>query len=265
MAKQIRLVIIGIKQQIDEENKQLAELPHDPNYYVGSLKGQRTLKDLEDIVIKGIIGAYAMGDTLKKIRDKKLYKYRFYAEKNRPFNTFEEYIKTIFTISKMHAYRLIAYHYVRNLIGETANTKIPERLVRPLTSIKDGDTVKKLWKQAKKQSHGDLPTSDTLSVIVHEYKASERNAKTEKKKAKCTEDDFFSELLQKKISTDDPLAFMVAEAEKAKKKIERLQALYVDFQTHYEFSAEAQKQLIQTVEKWQKADLDEFTNAILGK
>lgn len=257
----IKLEIRGIKQRVDAENQTaLALLPE--NKYVGARGDQLALNKYEKIVVNGTIAAYAVGEALQKIREKKLYKNRFFARENRPFRTFEEYVKNIFTVSRMHAYRLIAYHYVSNLIGETANTQIPERLVRPLTSIKDEEAVKQLWKKAKAESSSKIPSSETLTAVVKEYKDAERIAKTEKKKAQCSEDDFFSELLQKKVTTEDPIAFIIAEAEKAKKRIERLQALYVDFQSHFAFSADDKKKLLEKVKEWQKADFFAFSRAI---
>lgn len=252
--------IIGIKEEIDQEIAMMepSEFP-----LVGELRDQQLLQQLETIVIKGTVAAYAVGEALAKIRDKELYKNRQY--KGRTFNTFEEYCKNFFTISRIHAYRLIAYHFVRGIIGESADQKIPERLVRPLATIKDEEDLKGLWRKAKQGTRNKLPDYKKLAEVVSAYKKERRETRIQEKIAQNNEGRFFSKILNAYVNTEDLTEDVAAYIiEKSNHDILRLQALCAEFKTHISLSDSNKKELLATVKEWQKAVWDKFSSMVNG-
>ena len=109
----------------------------------------------------GIIKYYEMGALLQKIHDEKLYELR-------KCKTFAEYCRKTFNFGRAYGYRLIAYCRVWNLIKGDDDQKIPERVIRGLSSLKDDEAIRQCWDEAKKQAGDALPTYTAIDALVKE-------------------------------------------------------------------------------------------------
>ena len=130
--------------------------PSDPKKLAELEKYEREIK-------KGIIEYYKTGALLQKIRDEKLYKHGGY-------KTFSEYCGKVFNFGRAYGYRLIAYCRVWNLINENGKEKIPERVIRSLTTLKTEEEIRECWKEAKEKAGKDLPRYTEIEALVNEKK-----------------------------------------------------------------------------------------------
>ena len=104
-----------------------------------SVVEQSELSRLESIIEKNLQSFYDVGMALTKIRDQRLYR-----EKH---ETFQEYCKYQWDISRPRAYQLIGAAEVQNNLSTVVDKLLPERILRPLTSVssdKQIEIIKKL-------------------------------------------------------------------------------------------------------------------------
>lgn len=226
----------------------------DPNEGAAQME---ELESYEKIVFNGVVAAYESGAALETIREKKLYRARGYSR-------FEDYVKKFFEISKVYAYRLINYNRIRALLGEDKSTRVTERLLRPLSSIEEEEDVKRLWNRAKTDSNEELPNSKVLAKVVADFHKAQKNEKAMEKAIKDDAKGFFSKTLCRRIRIDSVKNSTDFIVKAANSSAQRLQSLYADFSPHFKFDAEAKKQLIAQVEKWQQAELQDFRSKING-
>ena len=221
----------------------------------GTEEENARLKAMETKFINGISTVCEMGLALTTIRDEKLYKARGY-------KTFGAYVKKIFEISRVYAYRLIGFNRVRGLLGEPKNVKIPELLVRPLASIEGDEDVKILWAKAK--GNDPIPSYEKLASVVTSFKKNQKAKKVKDKKATDSNETFDSPTLHKRInvsSVTDAVEYII---EAAEGRVSHLSALYNEFSPFFNFKTEAREKLIAAVKEWQKAELDDFSSKISG-
>lgn len=121
----------------------------------------KRLEKIEKQIKEGIIKYFETGLLLEQIRDEKLYEYR-------DCHSFSEYCKKIFAFSRSYGYRLIAYCNVWNLLKDDAKSKIPERMIRALATVKEPEERQKIWDRIKTIANGELPT---YQIVEHEVKA----------------------------------------------------------------------------------------------
>jgi hypothetical protein len=98
------------------------------------------LTDLEATIEKHLSAFYEVGFALMQIRDNKYYR--------ETHSTFEQYCKERWGFSKTHANRLIASSEVSQNLTPTGVIPQSERVVRPLTQIKDPEQQRKIYQKA---------------------------------------------------------------------------------------------------------------------
>jgi len=81
---------------------------------------------------------YEVGFALMQIRDNRLYR--------EVYGTFEEYCKEKWGMSRPRAYQLIRAAEIKDNLSTTVD--ISERIVRPLTIIKDPDEQREVYREA---------------------------------------------------------------------------------------------------------------------
>lgn len=123
-----------------------------------------TLKKMEREIRSGIIKYYETGMLLKEIKDNKLYECRGY-------KTFAEYCQKTFDFGRAYGYRLIAYYNVWNLLKGDAKDKIPERVIRALSTVKDPAECQQIWDAAKSTVGEKQPTYKTIEDKVKSLRA----------------------------------------------------------------------------------------------
>lgn len=219
----------------------------------GNEQDKQRLLEYEKQIEEGAIGYFAAGFALEEIQKQKLYRCR-------GCKSFAEYCKRRFDISRSYGYRLIAYNRVHKLLGEDSK-KIPERLLRPLNGLA-GEDIEKVWTEAKRESHAEIPSFEKLKELADDYKAELKQKRQNEKKAKCKENEFFSVVLNRNVKLSEvqnPVGFII---EKSKENIEKLTQFYKDFSAHIEFSEDQRKALKNQVIEWQNKILKDFSTEI---
>lgn len=171
---------------------------------------QEELKELETIeqqIKEGIIKYYETGMLLQKINDEGLYKLRGY-------KTFKDYCDEVFHFSRSYGYRLIAYCKVWNLLKDDAKDKIPERLIRSLTTLKDPKEIQSVWNKAKKQAKGELPDYKTVESEVKNFKHIKKEKKLIAEFGECNDGSVFCLAINKKIDLNNAAAELITGANK---------------------------------------------------
>jgi len=114
---------------------------------------------MEEEIHAGIVKYYETGMLLQEISDKKMYLHRGY-------KSFSEYCQKTFNFGRAYGYRLIAYCNVWNLLHDEAKDKIPERVIRSLSVVKETEDRQKIWDSLRENSSGELPTSEEVEQAV---------------------------------------------------------------------------------------------------
>lgn len=128
-----------------------------------SLTESARLVELEEVIEKGIGTFIKVGEALSEIRDKRLYRVGF--------ETFEEYCRVEWEMSKAYAFRAIAgAEVVKNLspMGDTLPRN--ERQARPLATLPAAEQPK-AWTKAVESANGAQPTAKQVETAVEEVKA----------------------------------------------------------------------------------------------
>jgi len=125
-----------------------------------------TLKKLENMekqIKTGIIKYFETGMLLQEINEQKLYELRGH-------KSFTAYCEKVFHFSRSYGYRLIAYCNVWNLLNDDEKSKIPERMIRALASVKKPEERQKIWDKIKTITNGELPTYQIVEDAVKAYR-----------------------------------------------------------------------------------------------
>ncbi len=88
---------------------------------------RNNLVELESVIQKNLTAFYEVGFALMQIRDNRLYR--------EIYGTFEEYCKEKWGFTKSRANQLISASEVADNLTTTVAKEIPERHLRPLTSL----------------------------------------------------------------------------------------------------------------------------------
>lgn len=166
------------------------------------------LKELErmEVQIKtGIIKYFETGMLLQQIRDKKLYQHRGY-------HSFSEYCKETFDFSRSYGYRLIAYCNVWNLLKDDAKSKIPERMIRALASVKEPEERQKIWDKIKTITNGELPTYQTVENEVKAYREQKQLTDAEFN-PEASPDLVFCRSLKAPVSRSNPVEELITKSD----------------------------------------------------
>src|ERR1051325_548653 len=128
------------------------------------------LQECEKVIEKGYQSVFQMGMALVEIRDSRLYR-----ETHR---TFDDYCRTRWEMSRIHAYRMLAAAKVIGLlpVGKTNSGPKTEAQVRPLTSL-EPDLVPVAWNCAvEKAAGGKITARHVREAAVEVLKRSDSDA-----------------------------------------------------------------------------------------
>jgi hypothetical protein len=118
-----------------------------PNFEL-SLVEQSELSCLESIIEKNLQSFYDVGVALTKIRDQRLYREKY--------ETFQEYCRYQWDISRPRAYQLIGAAGVQNNLSTVVDKLLPERILRPLTSVSPDKQIEIVEKLRKDSPDGEI-------------------------------------------------------------------------------------------------------------
>lgn len=136
---------------------------------------QTRLSELERVINDGLMTFIDVGASLLEIRNSRLYRHEY--------GTFEEYCRTKWGMSRIHAHRLIKAHEVVTALlplGNNANPEaddllpignIPtnERHARPLSKLPP-EQQKEAWQRAVETAPNGKVTAKHVEKVVNEMK-----------------------------------------------------------------------------------------------
>lgn len=179
------------------KNKTAKAKPVDP----AALK---KLEEMEKEIKAGITKYFETGMLLQEIRDKRLYELR--EHKN-----FTTYCNEVFHFSRSYGYRLIAYCNVWNLLNDDEKSKIPERMIRALTSVKKPEERQKIWDKIKAATNGELPTYQIVENEVKAYRE-QKQLVDAKFDPEASPDLVFCRSLKAPVSRANPVEELIAKS-----------------------------------------------------
>lgn len=127
----------------------------------------------EAAISKHLEGYQAVGNALREIRDRQLYR--------TTHPTFDEYVKHRWKMEATHAYRLIAAADVARNLSPTGDTPATERAARELTGLPI-ETQRQAWTEAKALAGEREPTAAIVATAAAKHRRSKK-AKTRTPKA----------------------------------------------------------------------------------
>ena len=108
---------------------------------------RNNLVELEETIQKNLTAFYEVGFALMQIRDNRLY--REYRHEDDTPMTFEEYCKEKWGFTRMRASQLIsASMALENVNQGLQDHSVSERVLRPLTRIKNPDEQREVYQRA---------------------------------------------------------------------------------------------------------------------
>ncbi len=133
---------------------------------------RNNLVELEETIQKNLTAFYEVGFALMQIRDNKLYR--------EIYGTFEEYCKEKWDMERRHAYRLIdGYKVTENVSHGTQSIPTSERVVRPLSKIKDPAEQREVYQRAVETAPEGKVTAKHVEETIKEVKKSKGPEKQE--------------------------------------------------------------------------------------
>lgn len=130
---------------------------------------KRDFKKLETVVAKGLQTFYEVGEALREIRDRRLYR--------EEFSNFEQYCRERWSLSKTHVNRQIQAAQAARLLDKAGAeiAAVPESHIRPLTKL-PADRQAEAWAESLKRAGGESNVTRTLvddvvQELLHEGKA----------------------------------------------------------------------------------------------
>jgi len=127
-------------------------------------KDKDDMERLETVIRTNIGAFYDVGRALMEIRDRELYKIKNGGE----YQTFEDYCKEVWDMSKRHAYRLMDSSDVfDNLKSDQLVTFATESQTRPLARL-EPDQQREAWKKAVETAPEGKVTAAHVSKVVNE-------------------------------------------------------------------------------------------------
>lgn len=165
----------------------------------------KKLEEMEKEIKAGITKYFETGMLLQEIRDKRLYELR--EHKN-----FTTYCNEVFHFSRSYGYRLIAYCNVWNLLNDDEKSKIPERMIRALTSVKKPEERQKIWDKIKAATNGELPTYQIVENEVKTYRK-QKQLVDAKFDPGASPDLVFCRSLKAPVSRSNPVEELIAKSD----------------------------------------------------
>ena len=164
----------------------------------------KKLEEMETQIKTGIIKYFETGMLLQEINDKKLYELRDH-------KSFKSYCEKVFHFSRSYGYRLIAYCNVWNLLNDDEKSKIPERMIRALTTVKKPEERQKIWDRIKAATNGELPTYQTVEDAVKAYREQKQLTDAEFD-PEVSPDHIFCRSLKAPVSRSNPVEELIAKS-----------------------------------------------------
>lgn len=121
------------------------------------------LAEHERVIEQGLQTFVEVGSALLAIREKRLYR--------QLFDTFEDYCRERWGMSRRHANRTIAAAEVAGHLGPIGPIPTSEYQVRPLTNV-EPELRNEVWQRAVETSENGKPTGAHVQQVVDEYRQS---------------------------------------------------------------------------------------------
>lgn len=137
------------------------------------------LENLEMVVEQNIGSALKAALALRTIRDEKLYR--------EAYLSFDEYTQTRFGFQRAHAYRLIQYADVTDVVSPVGDILPNERQARELARLDETQQQQEAWEEVVSTTEGEPTAEETRKVVERKLGGSdpaERATKPAKAKLK---------------------------------------------------------------------------------
>jgi hypothetical protein len=131
---------------------------------------RNNLVELEETIQKNLTAFYEVGFALMQIRDNRLYR--------EIYGTFEEYCKEKWGFTKSRANQLISASEVADNLTTTVAKEIPERHLRPLTSLPP-EEQREVYQKAVETAPDGKVTAKHVEETIKEVKKSKGPEKQE--------------------------------------------------------------------------------------
>jgi hypothetical protein len=128
------------------------------------------LQKHETTIKKGLNTFVEVGQALLEIRDKKLYRIEY--------NTFEEYCKQKWQISRPRSYQLIEASLAIENVYPGIQMPKNEKEVRPLTSL-EPEVQNAVWQETV-EKHGENITAKKVQEVANDWKEASKEIKQQK-------------------------------------------------------------------------------------
>lgn len=124
---------------------------------------QQELEDQERIIEQGMQTFWQVGQALKTVRDKRLYRDQH--------QTFDQYCQTRWGLGRQYAYRMIEGAGVVQDLSPISDTMLPanEAQVRPLTRLKDPEDRRTVWRAVLAEALQTPITAALVRRVVQQY------------------------------------------------------------------------------------------------
>ena len=181
---------------------EIIEEPNSAEQPTLSLEQQReALTQLEQIINKSVIGYFATGEALAKIRDAKLYRAA-------GFRSFSKYCKERFSMSRIHGYRLIAQYHMNQFFVTHGLHILPERQTRLLRGIPPEEALTLVKDAQNTTAEGFLSFNDSLESVVEEYR---QNHIQQSSNDIASDGTFYCRTLKRRVQYCESIPTMIAE------------------------------------------------------
>ena len=107
---------------------------------------------------------------------------------------------------------MIAYCNVWNLLKDDAKSKIPERMIRALASVKEPEERQKIWNKIKTITNGELPTYQTVENEVKAYREQKQLTDAEFN-PEASPDLVFCRSLKAPVSRSNPVEELITKSD----------------------------------------------------
>lgn len=126
-------------------------------------RDKERLAELEGVIQRNLQSFYEVGRALMEIRNRELYKIK----NGGGYQTFEEYCRGVWDLSRPRAYQLIDAAEVKTNLSTVVDIPIPERQIRPLTRL-EPEKQKEAWIRAVETAPEGKVTAAHVQKVVRE-------------------------------------------------------------------------------------------------
>lgn len=127
-------------------------------------RDRQELERLEAIINRNLQSFYEVGHALMKIRDDRLYQHKNGGQ----YQTFEDYCRGVWDMSRPRAYQLIDAAEVKTNLSTVVDIPIPERQIRPLTRL-EPEKQREAWQKAVETAPEGKVTAAHVQKVVRGF------------------------------------------------------------------------------------------------